>query len=89
MIVSETILVSLNVLLFPCAHRDEPRIARWDADHYLKQSFSYLLSRLHPQPDIVVLLGDIFSNGFRASQQQWQDYVQVISIHMYITFVLN
>lgn len=57
--------------------RDEPWIARWDADRYLKQSFSYLMSSLNPSPEVVVLLGDVFSNGFRASDEQWEEYLKV------------
>ncbi len=50
-------------------------LARWDADTYLKKSFSRLHSSL--KPDLLVFLGDTFSNGFEATDQQWDDYLQV------------
>ena len=60
---------------------DEPWIARWDADRYLQRSFSYLMFSLHPQPDVIVLLGDVFSNGFVATDRQWEDYLKVINFN--------
>ena len=50
-------------------------LARKDADHYLSTIFSHLMDSLHP--DVVILLGDIFSDGFRASSNQWNDYLIV------------
>lgn len=55
--------------------REEVWLARKDADHYLSTIFSRLMVSLHP--DVVVLLGDIFSDGFRASANQWSDYLTV------------
>ena len=55
--------------------REELWLARKDSDHYLRTMFSYLMDTLHP--DAVILLGDIFSDGFQASANQWQDYLTV------------
>ena len=72
----------LRILLLSDPHiqctfnRYEPWLFRWDADRYLKKAFSLLLSTL--QPDMVVVLGDLFGEGFKASSQDWEDYLQVI-----------
>ncbi len=55
----------------PPPPREEVWLARWDADTYLKKSFSRL------KPDLLVFLGDTFSNGFETTDQQWDDYLQV------------
>ena len=71
----------LRILLLSDPHiqctfnRYEPWLSRWDADQYLKRSFSLLISTL--QPEMVVILGDIFAEGFKASPQEWRDYLQV------------
>ncbi len=49
--------------------------ARWDADTYLRKSFSSLHS--HLKPDLLVFVGDVFTGGFEANDQQWEDYLQV------------
>ncbi len=55
--------VSLGVALLRFSPtRQEWWLARWDADAYLKKSFSHLHSRL--RPDLVVFLGDTFSNAW-------------------------
>jgi hypothetical protein len=59
-------------------------MARWDADRYLRQSISYVMSTLSSPPEVVVLLGDVFSNGYRASNQHWQDYLNVSHSPSYI-----
>ncbi len=74
-------------LLSPVSYpppREEWWLARWDADTYLKKSFSRLHSRL--KPDLLVFLGDTFSNGFEATDKQWDDYLQVQTLFaMYIS----
>ena len=67
----------LCALVWLILYSDEWWFARWDADRYLRQSISYVMSTLSSPPDVVVLLGDVFSNGYRASHQQWQDYLKV------------
>lgn len=76
----------LRILLLSDPHiqctfnRYEPWLFRWDADRYLKKAFSLLLSTL--QPDMVVVLGDLFGEGFKASSQDWEDYLQVIFLSL-------
>ena len=60
-------------LLMLC--REELWLARKDSDHYLRTMFSYLMDTLNP--DTVIFLGDIFSDGFQASANQWHDYLTV------------
>ncbi len=55
--------------------RNEFWLARKDADRYLSTAYSYLVNTLHP--DMVILLGDIFSDGFQASSSHWKDYLNV------------
>jgi metallophosphoesterase superfamily enzyme len=60
-------------------------LARKDADHYLSTTFSHLMDSLHP--DVVVLLGDIFSDGFQASASQWMDYLNVSYCVCYVAVI--
>lgn len=55
--------------------REELWIARKDADRYLSTTFYHLMRKL--DPDVIILLGDVFSDGFRASESQWRDYLVV------------
>ena len=72
---------SLKILLVSDPHIQctfsayEPRLFRWDADRYLRQSYSRAIRRMNP--DVVVLLGDIFAEGFKASASEWNDYLKV------------
>ncbi len=54
----------------------ESWIARWDSDRFVHRAFSLLMHRL--EPDVVVVLGDLFAEGFKASEREWRDYLQVI-----------
>ncbi len=56
-------------------NRYEPWVARWDSDHYVRKSFSLLMRRL--VPDVVIVLGDVFAEGFKASKEEWSNYLQV------------
>ena len=62
-----------GLIIFP---REELLIPRWDSDRYLASGYSRLLARLDP-PDIIVFLGDLFSDGFHASPKHWEDYMEV------------
>ena len=57
----------------------EPWLFRLDSDLYLKRGLSRLLSRL--KPDVVVVLGDVFAEGYKASELHWKEYLQV---YMYV-----
>ncbi len=46
-----------------------------DSDRYLSNVYSHLMKTM--QPDAVIILGDLFSDGFRASGDQWLDYLKV------------
>lgn len=76
----------LKILLLSDPHiqctfnRYESWLFRWDADQYLKKAFSLLISTL--QPEMVVVLGDIFAEGFKASSQEWEDYLQVMFLSL-------
>ena len=56
-------------------NRYEPLLFRWDADRFLRSGFSLLMKTM--RPDMVVVLGDIFAEGYKASAQEWTDYLQV------------
>ena len=72
-----------SILRFPCSDphiqcsfaQYEPWLFRRDADGYLQSSYSLLMSTLKPQ--MVIVLGDIFAEGYKASLQEWRDYLQV------------
>ena len=53
----------------------EPWLYRWDSDRYLRQALGLLLSQL--QPEVVVVVGDVFAEGYKASDTQWEEYLQV------------
>ena len=53
----------------------EPWLLRWDSDKYVQRGFGRMVARL--QPDMVVLLGDIFAEGYRASEFDWLQYLEV------------
>ena len=55
----------------------EPWLFRWDSDKYIQRGFSRMVARL--QPDVVMLLGDVFAEGYKASEVQWLDYLEVQS----------
>lgn len=53
----------------------EPWLYRWDSDKYLQRGFGRLLGQL--QPDMVVVLGDLFAEGYKASDLYWVEYLEV------------
>ena len=53
----------------------EPWLFRLDSDRYLTRAVSRLLVAM--EPDAVVVVGDMFAEGYKASQQDWTDYLQV------------
>ena len=71
---------SLRVLLLADPHiqctfdRYERWLYRWDADLFLARSFRRLLSAT--DPGLVVVLGDVFAEGFKASEKQWREYLE-------------
>ena len=71
---------SLRVLLLADPHiqctfdKYERWLYRWDADLYLVRSFRRLLSAT--DPGLVVVLGDVFAEGFKASEKQWREYLE-------------
>ena len=75
---------SLRILLLSDPHiqcsfdRYEPWLFRWDSDSYVSKVFSFLVSTLSPH--VIVVLGDIFAEGYKASPQQWKDYLQVSAV---------
>ena len=54
---------------------EELWLARKDADRYLSTAFYHLTRGL--DPDVIILLGDVFSDGFQASDNHWKDYLNV------------
>ena len=72
---------TLKLLLLSDPHiqctfnRYEPLLFRWDADRFLRSGFSLLMKTM--RPDMVVVLGDIFAEGYKASAQEWTDYLLV------------
>ncbi|CAI8044326.1 Metallophosphoesterase 1 [Geodia barretti] len=55
----------------------EPWLLRWDSDRYVARGVSRLLVAM--EPDAVVVVGDVFAEGYKASQQDWTDYLQCLS----------
>jgi hypothetical protein len=57
---------------------DEPwyqdSIARWDSDRYLQNTYRIALS--YTQPDVIIFLGDLFDEGLKSSDEQFQSYYQ-------------
>ncbi|XP_062593192.1 uncharacterized protein LOC134254673 [Saccostrea cucullata] len=45
--------------------------ARWDADSYLKKTFSFAAA--HAKPDVVIFLGDLMDEGSRATHDEYRD----------------
>ena len=72
---------SLKLLLLSDPHIQcsfnayEPWLFRWDSDRYLKQAYSRAVRQL--KPDVVVILGDLFAEGFKASSAEWNHYLKV------------
>ena len=52
----------------------EPWIARWDADRYLKKNLDQAFAVF--SPDVVLILGDVFDQGYNANSQEWIDYLR-------------
>ncbi|KAG1659909.1 Metallophosphoesterase 1 [Nymphon striatum] len=50
---------------------------RWDSDKYLEKTF--YAARKHFNPDLIIFLGDIFDQGFKASNEQFKCYIQRFS----------
>ena len=61
---------------FVSTDREEPWLSRRDVDLYLSTIYSHLMKSL-PELNMVILLGDIFSDGFQATHSQWKDYLNV------------
>lgn len=47
-------------------------LARWDSDRYLKNT--YLLANSFVKPDATIYLGDLFDEGLKASNEQYERY---------------
>lgn len=81
-----TVQPSLKVLFLSDPHIQcsfstyEPWLFRWDADRYLRQSYWRAIRQMNP--DAVVILGDLFAEGFKASSVEWADYLKVRSSHV-------
>ena len=60
---------------------DEPwyqeSIAKWDSDRYLENT--YRLALAHTQPDVIIFLGDLFDEGLKASDEQYNGYYERFS----------
>lgn len=53
--------------------------ARWDADNYLRKTFSFAAA--HTKPDIVIFLGDLMDEGSQASPNEYRDtYYRFLNI---------
>ena len=55
--------------------RYEPWLARWDSDRHVGRLYGRLVERM--RPDLVVVLGDVFAEGYKASHNEWEEYLQV------------
>ena len=51
----------------------EPWIARWDADRYLKKNLDQAIAVF--EPHVVLILGDVFDQGYNANSKEWVDYL--------------
>jgi hypothetical protein len=55
---------------------DEPwyykAFSKWDSDRYLRNT--YILAHSYVKPDVTVFLGDLFDEGLKATDQQYEDY---------------
>jgi hypothetical protein len=47
-------------------------IARWDSDRYLRSGF--ILANSYVKPDAIVYLGDLFDEGLKSSNEQYERY---------------
>ena len=54
----------------------ETWIARWDADRYLKKSLDEALDAF--RPNVVLILGDVFDQGYNANSREWIDYLHCL-----------
>lgn len=72
---STKILVISDTHIQCTFNKFEPWLFRWDSDTYLQRSFTRMLNQL--QPDVIVVLGDIFAEGYKASEVFWWDYLKV------------
>lgn len=52
-------------------------IAKWDSDRYLENT--YRLALAHTKPDLVIFLGDLFDEGLKASDKQFDSYYKRFS----------
>uniref|UniRef100_K1R919 Calcineurin-like phosphoesterase domain-containing protein n=1 Tax=Magallana gigas TaxID=29159 RepID=K1R919_MAGGI len=53
--------------------------ARWDADNYLRKTFSFAAA--HTKPDIVIFLGDLMDEGSQATPNEYRDtYYRFLNI---------
>jgi hypothetical protein len=48
--------------------------ARWDADRYLRNTF--LFAHSHVKPNAIIYLGDLFDEGLKATDEQFERYFQ-------------
>lgn len=54
----------------------ESWIARWDADRYLKKNLDQAIKVF--KPNVVLILGDVFDQGYNANSQEWIDYLRCL-----------
>ena len=54
----------------------EPWLYRWDADRYLRMNIETAVRYVHP--DVVIVLGDMFDQGYIASEQEWEEYIECL-----------
>jgi hypothetical protein len=47
-------------------------IARWDSDRYLRSGF--ILANSYAKPDAILYLGDLFDEGLKATNEQYERY---------------
>jgi hypothetical protein len=73
---------SLKILVLADPHiqcsyaRFEPWLFRWDSDKYVARGVSRLLVAM--EPDAVVVVGDVFAEGYKASERDWTEYLQCL-----------
>ncbi|KAK0043453.1 cell division control protein 1 [Biomphalaria pfeifferi] len=49
-------------------------LARWDSDSFLRKTFSRVYE--HTRPDVIIFLGDIMDEGSKATDAEYQSYVE-------------
>jgi predicted phosphodiesterase len=54
----------------------EPWLYRWDADRYLRMNIETAVKYVNP--DAVILMGDVFDQGYIATEQQWKEYLECL-----------